>query len=190
MNENGILLLLYYFYYVTQAPVSVPVTQAPVSVLVTQASVPVPVTQASVSVSSQQKLHLLYQHLEGRAKKVVEQLQFLIGDPERVYTEARKRLKERFGHPAILSAEFEFKLTNWPKVGNSDARGMQEFSDFLQQVEIASEYIPNLKSFEFSSKLQSLVDKLLGWFKTKWSIKVQRLQQSWVIMRFHPFRNL
>ena len=80
----------------------------------------------SVPVSSQQKLHLLYQHLEGRAKKVVEQLQFLIGDPERAYTEARKRLKERFGHSAILSAEFEVKLTNWPKVGNSDARGMQE----------------------------------------------------------------
>ena len=34
----------------------------------------------SVPVSSQQKLHLLYQHLEERAKKVVEQLQFLIGD--------------------------------------------------------------------------------------------------------------
>ena len=132
----------------------------------------------SVPVSSQQKLHLLYQHLEGRAKKVIEQLQFLIGDPERAYTEARKRLKERFGHSAILSAEFEVKLTNWPKVGNSDARGMQEFSDFLQQVEIASEYIPNLKIFEFSSKLQSLVDKLPGWFKTKWSTKVQRLQQS------------
>ena len=132
----------------------------------------------SVPVSSQQKLHLLYQHLEGRAKKVVEQLQFLIGDPERAYTEARKRLKERFGHSAILSAEFEVKLTNWPKVGNGDARGMQEFSDFLQQVEVASEYIPNLKIFEFSSKLQSLVDKLPGWFKTKWSTKVQRLQQS------------
>ncbi|XP_068721564.1 uncharacterized protein [Montipora capricornis] len=132
----------------------------------------------SVPVSSQQKLHLLYQHLEGRAKKVVEQLQFLIGDPERAYTEARKRLKERFGHSATLSAEFEVKLTNWPKVGNSDASGMQEFSDFLQQVEIASEYIPNLKIFEFSSKLQSLVDKLPRWFKTKWSTKVQRLQQS------------
>ena len=114
----------------------------------------------SVPVSSQQKLHLLYQHLEGRAKKVVEQLQFLIGDPERAYTEARKRLKECFGHYAILSAEFEVKLTNWPKVGNNDAKGMQVFSDFLQQVEIANGYIPNLKIFEFSPKLQSLVHNL------------------------------
>ena len=55
---------------------------------------------------------------------------------------------------------------------------MQEFSDFLQKVEIASEYIPNLRIFEFSSKLQTLVDKLPGWFKAKWSKKVQRLQQS------------
>ena len=55
---------------------------------------------------------------------------------------------------------------------------MQELSHFLQKVEIASEYIPNLKIFEFSSKLQSLVDKLPGWFKAKWSAKLQRFQQS------------
>ena len=120
----------------------------------------------------------LDQHLKGRAKKVVEQLQFQIGDPERACTKARKRLKERFGHSAILSAEFEVKLTNCSKVGNSDARGMQESSYFLQQVENASEYIPNLKIFEFSSKLQILVDNIPGWFKAKWSTKVQRLQQS------------
>jgi len=34
-------------------------------------------------VTPQQKLHLLFEHLEGRAKKVVEQLQFLSSDPER-----------------------------------------------------------------------------------------------------------
>ena len=99
-------------------------------------------------------------------------------DPEKAYKESRKRLKYRFGNSAILSADFEKRLTNWPKIGNSDAKGIQEFSDFLQQVEIARDHIPSLKIFDFSSKLQSLVEKLPGWFKTKWSTKVQKLQQT------------
>ena len=124
------------------------------------------------------ELHLLFQHLEGRAKKVVEQLQFMIDDPEKAYKESRKRLKDRFGHSAILSADFEKRLTSWPKIGNNDAKGIQEFSDFLQQVEVAREHIPSLKIFDFSFTLQSLVEKLPGWFKTKWSTKVQKLQQA------------
>ena len=80
-------------------------------------------------VTPQQKLYLLFQYLRGRAKKVVEQLQFVSSDPERAYAEARKKLKERFGHSAILSTEFEKQLTNWPKIGNSDAKSLQEFSD-------------------------------------------------------------
>ena len=131
----------------------------------------------SVPVAPRQKLHLLFQHLEGRAKKVVEQLQFMIDDPEKAYKESRKRLKYRFGNSEILSADFEKRL-NWPKIGNSDAKGIKEFSDFLQQVEIARDHIPSLKIFDFSSKLQSLVEKLPGWFKTKWSTKVQKLQQT------------
>lgn len=132
----------------------------------------------SAPVTPQQKLYLLFQYLGGRAKKVVEQLQFMSSDPERAYAEARKKLKERFGHSAILSKEFEDKLTNWPKIGNNDAKSMQEFSDFLQQVELATVHIPNLKIFEYSSKLQSLVEKLPSWFQSKWSTKVQKLQRT------------
>ena len=131
----------------------------------------------SAPVTPQQKLHLLFQHLGGRAKKVVEQLQFMSSDPERAYTEARKKLKERFGHSAILSTEFESKLSNWRKIGSNDAKGMQEFSDYLQQVELATKHISNLKIFEYSSKLQSLVEKLPVWFQSKWFNKVQKLQQ-------------
>ena len=55
---------------------------------------------------------------------------------------------------------------------------MQEFSDYLQQLKLATEHISNLKIFEYSSKLQSLVEKLPGWFQSKWSNKVQKLQQA------------
>ena len=99
-------------------------------------------------------------------------------DPEKAYKESRKRLKYRFGNSAVLSADFEKRLTNWPKIENNDAKRIQEFSDFLQQEGIARDHIPSLKIFDFSSKLQSLVQKLPGWFKTEWSTKVQKSQQT------------
>ena len=131
----------------------------------------------SVPVAPRQKWHLLFQHLEGRAKKVLEQLRFMTDDPEKACKESRKRLKHRFGNSAILSADFEKRLTNWPKIGNNDAKGIQAFSDFLQQEGIARDHTPSLKIFDFSSKLQRFEEKLPGWFKTKWSTKVQTSQQ-------------
>ena len=99
-------------------------------------------------------------------------------DPEKACKESRKRLKHRFGNSAILSADFEKRLTNWPKIGNNDAKGIQAFSDFLQQEGIARDHTPSLKIFDFSSKLQRFEEKLPGWFKTKWSTKVQKSQQT------------
>ena len=132
-----------------------------------------------MSISAQQKLYLLYQQLDGNAKKVVEQLQYMVSaSPEIAYTEARKKLKSRFGRPAIIATDFENKLANWPKVANNDAQGLREFSDFLQQVEIAMNHLHSLRIFEYPSKLQTLVEKLPGWFLTKWSTKVQTLLQE------------
>ena len=62
-------------------------------------------------------------------------------------------MKYLFGNSVILSADFEKRLTNWPKIGNNDAKKIQEFSDFLQQEGIARDHIPGLKIFDFSSKL-------------------------------------
>ena len=71
----------------------------------------------SAPISAQQKLYLLYQHLDGNAKKVVEQLQYMVGaSPEIAYNETRKKLKSRFGRPAIIATDFENKLVNWPKM--------------------------------------------------------------------------
>ena len=81
----------------------------------------------SVPVMSQQKLHLLYQHLDGKAKSVIEQLQHMVKDPEYAYNQACKILKERFGHGAVIGTEFKKKLLNWPKVGPTDASAIEEF---------------------------------------------------------------
>ncbi|XP_032228943.1 uncharacterized protein LOC5504746 [Nematostella vectensis] len=141
-------------------------------------------------VSAQQKL-LLYQHLGGKAKLVVEQLQYMVGaDPDTAYREARNKLRNRFGRPDIIATECETKLTNWPKIAPNDGKGLREFSDFLYQVHVASAHMSALKIYEFPSKIQSLVEKLPGWFATKWSIKVQALQQERGYSAFPSFSDL
>ena len=103
----------------------------------------------SAPISAQQKLYPLYQHLDEKAKKVVEQLQYMVGaNPEIAYNEARKKLKQRFGCSAIVATDFENKLANWPKIAYNDAQGLRDFSDFLQQVEIAKTHLPSLTIFE------------------------------------------
>ena len=57
----------------------------------------------------------------------------------------------------------------------------------LQEFKIASQYIPNQKIFEFPSKLQSLVEKLLLWFRNKYLSKVQKLQRSKIPNVFPTF---
>ena len=133
----------------------------------------------SAPVSAQQKVYLLFQRLDGKAKEVVEQLQYMVGaSPKIAYNEARKKLKQRFGRSAIVATDFESKLASWPKIANNDAQGLRDLSDFLQQVETAKTYLLSLQIFEYPSKIQTLVTKLPSWFLTKWSSKVQTLKQK------------
>jgi hypothetical protein len=96
--------------------------------------------------------------LAGKAKKVVEQLQYMVEQPEVAYTEARKILKERFGNNAIIGVNFEKRLATWPKINPGDAGALQEFSDFLRQVQIASKQAHS----EFESLQLSLTDTTVG----------------------------
>ena len=93
----------------------------------------------------------------GKAKSVVEQLQHLVQDPESAYQEARRVLKQRFGNPEIVITNFEKKLKTWSKVRPSDAIGLGEFSDFLQQVKIANKHIESLKVLTNTNSSSCLV---------------------------------
>lgn len=50
---------------------------------------------------------------------------------------------------AIIAAEFENKLANWPKIAVNDAQALKAYSDFLQQVEIAKTHLHSLTVFDF-----------------------------------------
>lgn len=108
-------------------------------------------------------------------------------NPEGAYREARRILKERFGNAAKIGADFQRKLTTWQKIGPSDTVGLEEFSDFLQQVKIASKHIESLKVLNYPSQIQVMVEKLPGWFKAKWSDELLKFQRRKVKDAFPPF---
>ena len=70
-----------------------------------------------------------------------------------------------------MSTNFEKKVRTWLKVGPNDATGLEEFSDFLQQVKIASKHIESLKVLNCPSQIQVLVEKLLHGSKQSGLIK-------------------
>ena len=69
-------------------------------------------------------------------------------------------------------------MANWPKIPPYDAAALEEFSDFLYQVQIASQHMSGLEVLNYPSQILSLVEKLPAWFKNKWSDKVLKLQKS------------
>jgi hypothetical protein len=101
----------------------------------------------------------------------------MVEQPEVAYTEARKILEERFGNNTIIGVNFEKRLATWPKINPGDAGALQEFSDFLRQVQIASKHIVSLKVYNYPSQIQPLVEKLPSWYKSKWSERVMKFQK-------------
>ena len=123
------------------------------------------------------------------SKEKVEQLQFLIGDPERAYKEASKRLKERFGHSAILSAEFEVKLTTGPKLETVMPKACKSLVTFYRKwrLPVSTSLISGSLNFDPSCRL-SLTSFPDG-SRPSGQQKFKGCNNHRVIMRFHPYRN-
>ena len=82
------------------------------------------------SMNSNEKILYLLQYLSGPPKKIVEGYQFLKTDD--AYTDAKKTLEKRFGHPSVVAEAFRRKLENWPKIPPKDGCSLREFADFLK----------------------------------------------------------
>ena len=118
----------------------------------------------------------MYQYLDGKAKTIVEQLQYFVEDPKESYWETCKILKEHFGNQAIIGTDFERKLATWPKIGPKDTVSLKDFSNFLQQVKFASKHIENLKALNYPSQIQA--QKLTDYTSRTWTICTS-------LLRFH-----
>ena len=64
------------------------------------------------------KSFISYSICQGHQRKIVEGHQFL--KTTDAYSEAKKTLEKRFGHPSVVAEAFRKKLENWPKIHPKD----------------------------------------------------------------------
>ncbi|XP_072169077.1 uncharacterized protein [Diadema setosum] len=118
------------------------------------------------------KLHFLSKSVAGTPKRAVER--YLLLGTEDAYERACATLAERYGSPSVVSSAFLEKLNTWPRVGDRDATGLSNFSDFLDQVGAAKLTIPTLNILDFPQENVKLLEKLPSYLERQWREEIIR----------------
>ena len=83
--------------------------------------------------SERDKLYFLHKYTGGEARKTIHR--FMILDEQDTYAKAKQARIRRFGDKYKTYEAFKDELHRWPVV--EDRKGLQQFSDFLQQCSAA-----------------------------------------------------
>lgn len=138
--------------------------------------------------STDLKINLLSQHLTGEAKTAVSGL--LTNRSEGSYLTARKRLKERYGNPNILSQAFLNKLEDWPPIKSHQPKELQIFSDLLTQIAELRKTIGGLQILDFPQESRKILSKLPMFFENEWREVVCSWRDKNGISAYPPFDRL
>ena len=126
-------------------------------------------------------IHYLKGCIGGAAKRCVAG--FLQIPTEESFNEAISLIDKRFGNPFVIAQSFKAKLQEWPKIAARDHVGLQEFSDFLCQCEVAARSNESLRVLDDDLYNNELVLKLPDWLSDKWA-RDRGSQDSWTLQQF------
>lgn len=140
----------------------------------------------SKQVPNCERLYYLKRYVSGQVRDVIDG--YLLLSSADAYNDARKLLDERYGNPFTIACAFRDKLDKWPKIGNRDAQGLVQFSDFLRQCLNASHSVPSLSVLNDSFENRKLLVKLPEWLVTRWNrIVVEKRDYSHTFPLFKDF---
>ena len=88
------------------------------------------------------------------------------------YESALDILGSRFANSLAVSSAFRKRLDAWPKIQDRDGKGLQKFSDYLNQVKVAKRTYKSLEILSDEFENQKLLKKLPTWLVQKWIEKV------------------
>ena len=128
------------------------------------------IDRPDLQLSGEQKMFYLQQYISGDASSAIKSLFLIPSDSS--YNSAMGILKERFGTPNKVCAAFRRKLESWPKINSKDPKSLLSFSDFLQQVVVASEKYKSLDILNDEFENHKLVAKLPHAVSSRWVDKV------------------
>ncbi|KAK3736569.1 hypothetical protein QZH41_003143 [Actinostola sp. cb2023] len=109
-----------------------------------------------------ERIHVLRKYVAGEAKEAIDGLLLLKSDD--AYQKAKEMLSKRFGDPFAIATAYRQKLEYWPKIQNSDAKGLRKFTDFLAHCEKAMEGISSLRVIDDDQENRKMTAKLPKWF--------------------------
>ena len=137
------------------------------------------------TMNSNEKILYLLQYLSGAPKKIVEGYQFL--KTADAYSEAKKTLEKRFGHPSVVAEAFRKRLENRPKIHPRDGFALREFADFLKTCELAMQTVEDLETLNKQHDNKQLLKVLPNWAHPKWGVRVRDYQTKHGDNKFPPF---
>ena len=132
-----------------------------------------------------EKMFYLKQYTSGEARSAIESL-FLCPSKES-YDAALKILEDRFGNTSLVSAAFRNKLDSWPKISERDGKGLQKFSDYLNQICVVKESYKSLKILDDEFENKKILKKLPTWLVQKWIEKVVNSKEFPTFDQFSAF---
>lgn len=134
----------------------------------------------------QEKIFYLKKYVGGSARKALEG--FLYSGSEAAFDNAKKVLKERYGHPFVQQKAFRDRLDKWPRIPGKDPNALRDFSDFLLGCKDAMTQIPNLSVLNDCTENQKLLSKLPDWASVRWNrIVTDKLESSDEYPSFNQF---
>ena len=122
-------------------------------------------------------IHYLKGCIGGKAKQCVAG--FLQIPTEESFNEAMSLLDRRYGNPFVVAQALKLKLQEWPSIGSRDNVGLQEFSDFLCQCEVAARSNESLRVLDDDLYNNELVLKLPDWLSARWAREVHKARDRY-----------
>ena len=121
------------------------------------------------------RLQHLMSHVEGTAKELVESCIYL--PSSECYQRAKQLLKERYGNPYIVNAEYRRQLTSWTKLKPNDVASFISFENFLIKYQSSMRAIGR-ESDGSIELLQLLQSKLPSYLQDRWSRKAYQIRKE------------
>ena len=114
-----------------------------------------------------QKLVYLQDYLSGEALDLVKGVCSL--NSAEAYIEARRKLDEKYGDPFDITEAFRDRLESWPRLADNDSKGLQKYSNFLDQCVVTMSAVSELGKLSDPREMKGFPNTLPSALMNKWS---------------------
>ena len=143
------------------------------------------VLTSNKAMSDTDRISLLSQYLGGEPRAAIEG--YLTLPPETAFHKAYHLLMARYGNKFDLANSFCSRLRSWPRIIGTDAAGLRNYVDYLQQCLTAKSTLKGLHILDGEAEIVDMTKKLPVWLSREWSRRVAAYRKK--NEEFPPFED-